>query len=267
MPLASHKAAKNREQRAPYAREMCHRYPAAKELLEFYAEIADFQLRLMQESTNVEASAAGPLRSLLDVEKIHACLPDLLSLLEKVGTPTLRESTQLLRATPTALTLKVFNDYVLGMDSDGSFGWFCARVCTQPFAELEAERKQLLPGFGGLMCPLCAARPQVAVLRPEGDGGKRFLVCSFCLTEWEFRRVLCPVCEETDHQKLPRYAAEGITSTRVEACETCKHYLKSVDMTVDGHANPVVADIATAPLDMWAAEQGFRKVHPNILGF
>ena len=54
---------------------------------------------------------------------------------------------------------------------------------------------------------------------------------------------------------------------RVEACDTCKYYLKSVDMTVDGLAVPIVDEVATAPLDMWAIEHGFSKISPNLMGF
>jgi FdhE protein len=53
----------------------------------------------------------------------------------------------------------------------------------------------------------------------------------------------------------------------VEACDTCKYYLKSVDMTVDGLAVPLADEIATASLDIWAVEHGFSKVSPNLMGF
>jgi len=104
------------------------------------------------------------------------------------------------------------------------------------------------------------------VLRPEANGGKRLLMCSFCLTEWEFRRILCPFCGEEDYQKLPRYSVQDPV-VRVEACDTCKRYLKSVDMTVDGLAVPLVDEIATVPLDLWAAERGYRKICVNLMGF
>ena len=117
------------------------------------------------------------------------------------------------------------------------------------------------------MCPVCGARPQAAVLRPEGDGGKRFLLCSLCLTEWEFRRILCPVCGEEDYQKLPRYSAEDRAAARVEACDTCHFYLKSIDLTVDGHAVPLVDEVATVPLDLWAEEHGYKKAERNLMGF
>jgi formate dehydrogenase maturation protein FdhE len=38
-------------------------------------------------------------------------------------------------------------------------------------------------------------------------------------------------------------------------------------MTVDGLVVPLVDDVATAPLDMWAIEHGFNKISLNLMGF
>jgi formate dehydrogenase maturation protein FdhE len=38
-------------------------------------------------------------------------------------------------------------------------------------------------------------------------------------------------------------------------------------MTVDGLAVAVVDEIATASLDLWAVEHGYRKLQLNIMGF
>lgn len=147
-------------------------------------------------------------------------------------------------------------------------GSFFARVLLQPYAErLAGTRPAQPPGFAGSTCPTCGGRPQVAVLRPKGDGGKRFLLCSFCLTEWEFRRILCPICGEVDYSKLPRYSAEDLIAVRVEGCDTCHYYLKSVDMTIDGLAVPMVDEVATASLDLWASGHGYKKAELNIMGF
>src|SRR6266704_571906 len=119
MPIAGHKAAKQLEQRSRYARKIAEKYPSATELLEFYAEIAEFQLRLFQQNCNSVTSAAGSLRGAIDVEKVHSYLPDLLSTLERIGTPALQESAQLLRSETGTVTLKTFRDYVLGIEGDG----------------------------------------------------------------------------------------------------------------------------------------------------
>jgi len=60
------------------------------------------------------------------------------------------------------------------------------------------------------------------VLRIEGDGGKRFLLCAFCGTEWEFRRIYCAFCGESREQSLPVFVAEKFPHIRVEACDTCR---------------------------------------------
>jgi formate dehydrogenase maturation protein FdhE len=39
-----------------------------------------------------------------------------------------------------------------------------------------------------------------------------------------------------------------------------------VDLTKSGLADPVVDEIASAPLDLWAQEHTYTKLHPNLLG-
>jgi len=78
--------------------------------------------------------------------------------------------------------------------------------------------------------------------------------------------VLCPNCAEENHTRLPRFSAEDFPHVRVEACDTCKHYLKSVDLTLNGLAVPLVDEIAAAPLDLWAAEHGYEKIELNLMG-
>jgi len=39
-----------------------------------------------------------------------------------------------------------------------------------------------------------------------------------------------------------------------------------VDLTKNGHAVPVVDEIATVALNIWAEEHGYSKLEPNLLG-
>lgn len=133
-------------------------------------------------------------------------------------------------------------------------------------AQAEAQNASVRSGPMKPHCPTCGEKPVASVLRPEGDGGKRFLLCSLCLNEWEFRRVLCPSCGEEDKEKLPVYGAEEYAHIRVEACDTCKTYLKSIDMTRDGLAVPEVDELASLALDLWAIEKGYKKLQPNLFG-
>jgi FdhE protein len=99
-----------------------------------------------------------------------------------------------------------------------------------------------------------------------GDGGSRSMVCSFCLAEWEFRRIVCPGCAEENEKKLAVFTATDFDYIRVECCDTCKTYIKTVDLTKNGRAEPLVDELASAPLDLWAREHGYAKLQNNLLG-
>ena len=139
---------------------------------------------------------------------------------------------------------------------------FFLRIVKQPFAEYS---RKPVEGTGST-CPSCGGKPVVGVLRGEGDGAKRALICSVCALEWPYRRLICANCGEEDKEKLPVYIAEKIAHIRVEACDTCGTYLKSVDVTKDGFAVPVVDEIATVALNLWADEHGYTKIETNVLG-
>jgi FdhE protein len=120
--------------------------------------------------------------------------------------------------------------------------------------------QQCAPGDHPHDLPLCS------VLRPEGDGGKRSLMCPVCFAEWEFNRIRCPGCGEEDQQKLPVYTAAQFAWVRIEACDSCRSYTKSIDLTKNGLAVPEVDEIAAVALDVWAAGQGYAKLCPNLFG-
>jgi formate dehydrogenase maturation protein FdhE len=39
-----------------------------------------------------------------------------------------------------------------------------------------------------------------------------------------------------------------------------------VDLTKNGRAEPLVDELASAPLDLWAREHGYAKLQSNLLG-
>jgi FdhE protein len=144
---------------------------------------------------------------------------------------------------------------------------FLAVAFLQPCAELVRSSTVLqLESYTLAQCPLCHRKPAAGILRQQGDGGRRNLLCGFCLTEWEYRRVACSGCEEQDHAKLPVYIAESFPHIRVECCDSCRTYLKSVDLTKNGLADPLVDELAFVPLDLWAQERGYAKLRANLLG-
>ena len=116
-------------------------------------------------------------------------------------------------------------------------------------------------------CPTCGWPPQVSMLNDEPDAqGTRRLVCALCATGWTFPRATCPACGVSGDKGLQFHVHDAMPHVRVEACRACRRYLKSVDLRVIGLAVPLVDDLATVELDLWAAEQGLEKIAPNVLG-
>lgn len=147
------------------------------------------------------------------------------------------------------------------------FERFCAQAFLQPYGEFLADHSELPTSpVRRPLCPYCGSPPLVGVLREEGDGAKRSLVCSFCRTEWDYLRIACPACEESHEEKLCVYSTPAFDGVRVDACDTCRSYIHTIDLTQNGLAVPEVDELATLPLTLWANERGYRKVTRNILG-
>ena len=255
------------DKRIRRASELAGRYSSAAEILALYQSILEFQRTIFDSvQSRPPCLEASHFRQQIDVDAVAQFFPALLSLIEQTAPAKLAaEAKEIRQQGPDSHREMLAAS--LQPDAATPHSFF-AKVLLQPYAEhLASGVAPPPPGTAGSVCPVCGARPQAAVLHPEGDGGKRFLLCSFCLTEWEFRRILCPVCGEEDYQKLPRYTAEEIPAVRVEACDTCHFYLKSVDMTLDGLAVPLVDEAATVPLDLWATEHGYKKTELNLMGF
>ncbi len=256
------------DRRITRADELASKFPFAAEIMNFYGRIAGFQKAVYEQAAGQQlAGDHRPLRDQLDIELALQHLPALFSLIERHGPPGLAGVARGLRAENRQQWFDLLAARARGDEQRGGAVQFFARVCLQPLAEHIAgnsDRMQVA-SYTGPLCPLCYSRPQAAVLRPEGDGAKRLLLCSFCLTEWNFRRVVCPACAEENKDKLPRYSAADFPYVRVEACDTCKTYLKSVDLSVHGLAVPVVDEIAAAPLDLWAVDHGYSKIEPNLV--
>lgn len=251
-------------------------HSAATEFLEFYKHVLSFQKLLhanISAAHRVQPSSlsSSGVRGELDLAALLPHFRGYLSVIENHAPPALAESARqfaLLSSDSWIANLEAYWQYAGVYDQQvGAFAQFLPRAFLQPYAEFRAALAPRAPQVTTpRLCPLCGSRPLLGVLRPEGDGGKRFLLCSFCLQEWEFRRILCPTCGEEAEEKLPVYIAEDSPHIRVEACDTCKFYVRTVDLTKDGNAVPLVDDLAAIPHTLWANEQGYSRQQPNLLG-
>jgi FdhE protein len=252
------------QQRIRRAEKLAAKHPFAAEILGFYVHTAHFQEGLYQRLEH--ASPSGAIDE-LDSAALIASFPAFLSLVEEHGPARLAQVAHDLGSSDPNSWTELFTECWTHIDAPSDPKEFLVLAFFQPYAELARSRAPLqLEGYTSLLCPFCNRKPALGVLRQQGDGGRRSLVCGFCLTEWEFRRVICPGCGQEDHAKLPVYTAAELPYIRVECCDNCKTYIKCIDLTKNGLADPLVDELASVPLNLWAQEHGYAKLHPNLLG-
>jgi FdhE protein len=264
------------QRRIARAEELSAQYSFAAEILRFYVAIARFQEEFYAEleTSSAEANGVAP-----DSEPFARALPPeltvrfgtFLSVVEQNGPRPLQEAARELRGAGRNSHLQLLTAFWNGSDPGAlqpGPGDFFPRAFLQPYAaSTRTSANMLWNGPTPYLCPFCKRKPGLGVLRPVGEGGQRSLVCSFCLAEWEFRRIVCPGCGEENHAKLPVCTAEELKHVRVEACDSCRTYIKTVDLTKSGRAEPIVDEMASIPLDLWAQKQGYTKLQFNLMQF
>jgi formate dehydrogenase accessory protein FdhE len=256
-------------------------HPFAAEVLTLYQKIAECQNKIYRHILRNGGAFRSQERAQLwsgpNSDVLVSLFPEMLAMLQSDGPAPIRETARQLSAAGKELWKAQLADFWMANlgsragnhpeESREPLTEFILRAFAQPCAEF-AEAQTLDPALTAnyRMCPRCSAAPVIGVLRPEGDGGKRRLLCSFCLREWDSRRIFCAACGEDNEKKLPVYVAEQFPHIRVEACETCHFYVRTIDLTKDGNAVPIVDDLAAMPLSLWAEEHCYKRLHQNLLG-
>ncbi|MDY6850517.1 MAG: formate dehydrogenase accessory protein FdhE [Thermodesulfobacteriota bacterium] len=115
-------------------------------------------------------------------------------------------------------------------------------------------------------CPICGGLPLIGRLKEKE--GFRHLICSFCHTEYRAKRIACPFCGEKRHEKLPFFESEDEPGYRVDICETCNMYIKTVDFrALDKVSFPLLDDLESLTLDLLAQAEGFKRPTASGWGF
>jgi formate dehydrogenase maturation protein FdhE len=146
---------------------------------------------------------------------------------------------------------------------------YLSRAVLRPYVEF-LRSVNVAPDrvHGRGQCPFCGGSPWIGARR-EGslmEGAKRMLGCALCGGEWLFGRILCPSCFEGDPHKLPSFQNDKSPAVRIEACETCHRYVKSIDLSEDARPIPEVDDLASLSMDLWAAEEGYARIEAGLAG-
>jgi FdhE protein len=117
----------------------------------------------------------------------------------------------------------------------------------------ELETENWLKGF----CPICGSLPYLSLLKEEV--GKRFLFCSFCGYQWRIERLACPFCGNKEQGSLHYFYAEGEEACRIDLCDKCHQYIKTIDMRKIEESDPTLEDLATPHLDILASKKGYKR--------
>jgi FdhE protein len=110
-------------------------------------------------------------------------------------------------------------------------------------------------------CPICGSLPHLSLLKEEV--GKRSLLCSYCGYSWRTDRLSCPFCDNKDQDALHYFYGEGEKIYRIDLCDKCHQYIKTIDTRTIGDEDMNLEDLATLHLDLLASKKGYKRPVTN----
>jgi len=247
------------------AAELAERYPHAAEMLRLYRALTVVQ----------EAAYSIPTPQNVAAAATEHVLPGVIDITVEAGPRALRDGVIALYA---SANLEEMIQRWLDEEPLNPFETYLARASASPLLEAVTPHPAPPPQEGREFetegarthCPNCRGLPQLSYFAISGEAlvsGPRYLVCSRCATNWIFSRMTCAGCAESNGTKLPIYQEqEQFPHARVDGCQTCRKYLLTFDLRRDTRAVPIVDEIASLPLDLYARDQGLKKITPNLMG-
>lgn len=106
-------------------------------------------------------------------------------------------------------------------------------------------------------CPVCGNHPSSALFKKGKRGKQRYLHCEHCGTDWSYKRVGCPYCDNIDQKEMSIKDTENDNDLRIDICHKCNTYLKTY---IGGEkVTAGTSDWATIHLDILMKDSGFTK--------
>lgn len=267
------------------------RRPGYEKILEFYLKVREEQEKvqkilkvdsvpLSKELKDLLAKEGMPLLERrdfpLDFEACAALFhqlcqiaqetnPHLSEQVQKIEEHLKGEPSSLRRLFQEALDERRIEGFAGAFGADPKVLHFLLRASIQPSVDLTRERllhevdREL---WQRTCCPLCGSLPYLALLKEET--GKRYLLCSFCSCEWRIDRLLCPFCGNGDQGSLHYFTAEGEETRRVNLCDKCHQYIKTILVGESAGFDPCLEDLASLHLDLVASQKGYRRPVPQL---
>lgn len=237
--------------------------PAAREALIFAATL--FRAQAALAAAIVPAPLTGRLET--DIERLMPLTESLLRIVADRG-PDLLVEQSLARLDDDSSTART-RLLLYWKGEVSSREDYLSRALLRPYAEvLRAQGATPDRLHRPRHCPFCGGPAMISTRRaqPDSEAGIRLLHCALCALEWNINRICCPACGEEDPYKLPVYGSEPHPAVRIEACETCRRYVKSIDLTKDARPIAEVDDLLSLSMDLWAMEEGLARIEPGLAG-
>ncbi|GAB1406929.1 formate dehydrogenase accessory protein FdhE [Thermomonas brevis] len=124
------------------------------------------------------------------------------------------------------------------------------------------------------LCPCCGTPPVASVVHASAPhAGYRYLACGLCGLQWHYVRVQCSGCggrgKDIAQQAMTRADAGSddakAAAVRAETCDACHGYRKILYAEKDQAVEALADDLASLPLDLMLAEQGYARLGRNPL--
>jgi len=270
--------------------ELRARQGFARQLLDFYGALLG-----VQERAYLNAASSRPSADKLASYVADMVVPAVVDVSLFAGPDQLRgQLTDRLETEPPA---RILRRWIAG-EPQPMIDRYLARASLGPVLEaLDAATRASCGGERDARhCPECGGPPQLSfstAAREDLATGPRFLECARCGAAWGYPRMTCAGCGEDSSARLNIFSEQGTSSgergsvvrglpssasasgrrdavfphMRIEACESCRQYVLSIDLASEPAAVPMVDELAAIPLDLYAREQGFSKITTNLMGF
>jgi hypothetical protein len=142
---------------------------------------------------------------------------------------------------------------------------FLAQAGLRPGLDAYFSRVRAMPEgvWPARPCPWCGGPPAFVELVA---GGRRRLSCHLCGGAWAAAAPGCAFCGTVEPGAVVALTDETLEDGDiVEACRSCRSYLKGVDRRRRYTAgSPLVEDWSTPDLDVRAMSRGYRRPTPSL---
>lgn len=250
--------------------------PHSREILDFYGNLLSIQSDIARifSATNYSDSLLTEEKELphlqvshFDIKNLTSIFDHLLQEILEIGPAMMTESATTLLDKPNSFRTELLGTALQTNFSDKmDFSLFLRGFFEPIYVTLSDSHQCQQPEETTNRCFFCNSKPIISLLRdlPEYQGA-RHLLCSMCSTEWRFPRLTCINCGENDSKNLELHISDSLDYLRIEECKSCNCYIKNLDLRKSAESVPIVDEIASLELDLWANRQGLRKTWPNLL--